>query len=70
MSKDIDLYLDLPTDCLIDPKCLYATSSPGMLAQGHDRYRITVRLDSKYFESPIKGDAIVQGLKKLNIGKS
>ena len=63
--KDVDLYIDVPTNYLIDPKHLMAQAIPGKLIEGFDRFRITIRLDNKYFESPVKGDAIVQEFKKV-----
>ena len=66
MNKDIDLYIDLPVGYLAEEKYLCANASPSRLCDGFDRYRITISLDSKYFESPIKGVAPVKALAKID----
>lgn len=65
MKKEIDLYIDLPTTYLATTEHLIAMSSPNKLPNGYDRYRITIRLDEKYFKDAITGDAIVEELKQI-----
>ena len=65
--KEIDLYLDLSTTYLNDPKFILAGVNPGKKMEGFDRFRITVRIEDKYFESPVDGNLQVQEIKQVNV---